>query len=739
MTRNKNADYNKTNHIKGLCEPHRPAPPAPPILTSTGILSENQKNLSIFLKAESKHYLINQKKADQRQNIITELYLTEKDYLRDLKITYRTFNLHDPNFLKSKGIDVTTLFGNILEIIYIAEEFLKLIERPIKNYDEKYQCIVSCFLNLSEKMKIAYGKYCSNHELSLALLQKYENNEEIMKIFYNGVKILQMQIACFDMNSILIKPVQRILKYSLILNELLKYTEDDHPNKFKVVEALKVMEDVARYINEYKRKIELTTKYLKSNNTLIGKIAKLNMHSVAKKSCRLSAKLSVTLGLTNVPIDQKFDKLEKNFIFLEKTIKHFLKDIVKCIIFLDNESHCNEIVTEHLHQYFSGVPNNKILELQKIRNIVKCQFIKQLKTCIGIQVISPLNILMPLLAGPELLISKRHDKMLDYDSAILKNEKSQEKGPILADFYSAKYNFEALNQQLLEELPICIQAATAILCTCISAFIKIRKLYNGKIMREYLNISKYMLQISMKDMLINFLINHKLLYDQINRFSYGDTNIRLNKNSVNYFLQSDVHRTALKMKYPTDKLYIVTQSVSSVTQHDLSVTKGTMLGVIKRQDLMGNKSKWLVDNGSLKGFLEKQYLELIDEAKFIQESTNATCLNNSIDLISLDLAETEKSKHFINFKNLDEKINFLNSMNLKIEPKQLYKNICEFVHGLCNFNGTEIPGALSIRRNQILKVLKKHDNKNNPQWWLVEDCTGQKGYVPYNYIYNKET
>lgn len=43
-----------------------------------------------------------------------------------------------------------------------------------------------------------------------------------MKIFEKGVETLRLQVACFDMNSVLIKPVQRILKYPLILNELLK-------------------------------------------------------------------------------------------------------------------------------------------------------------------------------------------------------------------------------------------------------------------------------------------------------------------------------------------------------------------------------------------------------------------------------------------------------------------------------------------------------------------------------------
>lgn len=47
-----------------------------------------------------------------------------------------------------------------------------------------------------------------------------------MKIFNRGIEALRHQIACFDMSSILIKPVQRILKYPLILYELIKVSDN---------------------------------------------------------------------------------------------------------------------------------------------------------------------------------------------------------------------------------------------------------------------------------------------------------------------------------------------------------------------------------------------------------------------------------------------------------------------------------------------------------------------------------
>lgn len=48
--------------------------------------------------------------------MIAELAITEKDFIRDLKITYETFNLHNPAHLEARGIDAVLLFGNILDV-----------------------------------------------------------------------------------------------------------------------------------------------------------------------------------------------------------------------------------------------------------------------------------------------------------------------------------------------------------------------------------------------------------------------------------------------------------------------------------------------------------------------------------------------------------------------------------------------------------------------------------------------
>ncbi|KAF7989682.1 hypothetical protein HCN44_008356 [Aphidius gifuensis] len=339
-------------------QPHRPAPPTPaPGSIPLQKLTINEKSqlhdedLNKLNDNVNEDEINLQKRFEKRQNVISELVITEKEYVRDLKVTYETFNLYDPSKLETRGIDVSILFGNILDVIHVAEDLLDSMLKAMKGKDESQQMIAPCFLNMSERLKTIYKKYCGNHEAALSLLKKYEDNKEIMTLFDKGIETLRHQVACFDMSSILIKPVQRILKYPLMLYELVKCTEENHPDRENIEEAWKVMTAVASYINEYKRRTDIISKYLDSDNTLMSKMSKLNMHSVTKKSSRFSAKLSASFGLTNIPPDPVFDELEKQFKILEKTTEQLHYDVEQCMSCLHEETVCSEVLSDFLNQY----------------------------------------------------------------------------------------------------------------------------------------------------------------------------------------------------------------------------------------------------------------------------------------------------------------------------------------------------------------------------------------------------
>ena len=66
----------------------------------------------------------------------------------------------------------------------------------------------------------------------------------------------------FDLGSFLIKPVQRILKYPLLLQELLKLADIPGPGEDRgeyddLIEAVKLLQEAANDINEDKRRKDL--------------------------------------------------------------------------------------------------------------------------------------------------------------------------------------------------------------------------------------------------------------------------------------------------------------------------------------------------------------------------------------------------------------------------------------------------------------------------------------------------
>lgn len=206
------------------------------------------------------------------------------------------------------------------------------------------------------------------------------------------------------------------------------------------------MTAVASHINEYKRRKDLVTKYLDNDNTLMSKMSKLNMHSVAKMSTRLSTRLSASLGLTNIAADPEFDELEKQFRSVEKCTLQLAKDIEQCLTYLSEEAISGEVISDFLIQYYQGTPNVEAKRLRDIRSTIWSQFIQDLKTCLKDRVSAPINFLAILLEGPAMLITKRHDKLLDYDAAISKSEKYKESRIVITYYIIFNYFFLKLNK-----------------------------------------------------------------------------------------------------------------------------------------------------------------------------------------------------------------------------------------------------------------------------------------------------
>lgn len=128
------------------------------------------------------------------------------------------------------------------------------------------------------------------------------------------------------MGSLLIKPVQRIMKYPLLLRELWQATPEDHPDCRPLQEAFTAAKIINVNINEFKRRKDigeitptgrdkicpvsshrkasfgfstfLVMKYknLEDEGTL-RKLHKFNIHSIRKKGDRFAGYLKILTGV----------------------------------------------------------------------------------------------------------------------------------------------------------------------------------------------------------------------------------------------------------------------------------------------------------------------------------------------------------------------------------------------------------------------------------------------------------
>ncbi|XP_022235087.1 guanine nucleotide exchange factor VAV2-like [Limulus polyphemus] len=111
--------------------------------------------------------------------------------------------------------------------------------------------ISDCFIHWKDKFVI-YGEYCSNLPFSQELLDDLCNKNEII-----NQSVLRCQMDAnegkFKLRDLLSVPMQRVLKYHLLLKELLRNTPKTHEDYVGLEKALDCMLDISQYINEVKR------------------------------------------------------------------------------------------------------------------------------------------------------------------------------------------------------------------------------------------------------------------------------------------------------------------------------------------------------------------------------------------------------------------------------------------------------------------------------------------------------
>ncbi|XP_077408104.1 pleckstrin homology domain-containing family G member 3-like [Vanacampus margaritifer] len=182
--------------------------------------------------------------------VVSEIIETERTYVRDLRMIVEDYlaQIIDQADLSIRPEQVCFLFGNIEDIYEFNSELLQdldLCQRDAVG-------VARCFVIKSDYFDI-YTQYCTNYPNSVAALTDCMQDKNLAVFFRERQATLKRPLP---LGSYLLKPVQRILKYHLLLQEIAKHFDPEEEGYEMVDEAIVTMTGVAWYINDMKRKHE---------------------------------------------------------------------------------------------------------------------------------------------------------------------------------------------------------------------------------------------------------------------------------------------------------------------------------------------------------------------------------------------------------------------------------------------------------------------------------------------------
>ncbi|XP_039767418.1 pleckstrin homology domain-containing family G member 3 isoform X2 [Ornithorhynchus anatinus] len=193
--------------------------------------------------------------------VVREIVETERMYVQDLRSIVEDYLLKiidTPDLLEPE--QVSALFGNIEDIYELNSQLLK----DLDGCNGDPVAVAYCFVDRREEFDI-YTQYCTNYPNSVAALTECMREKHQAKFFRDRQELLQHSLP---LGSYLLKPVQRILKYHLLLQEIAKHF--DREEGLEVVElAIYTMTCVAWYINDMKRKHEQAVRLQEIQSLLI--------------------------------------------------------------------------------------------------------------------------------------------------------------------------------------------------------------------------------------------------------------------------------------------------------------------------------------------------------------------------------------------------------------------------------------------------------------------------------------
>lgn len=155
--------------------------------------------------------------------------------------------------------DLSTMFCNIPMIEVMCKDLLKLFEQAASEAPRPADAAVGkAYIAKKIALTASFSAYCANQSKAIQLYEQMKKKHSSLFNTYLASVRDHPQLRGLGLLDWLIKPVQRVTKYPLLLRELEKHTPENHSDRENTVLAAMAVQELVDQVNIAAKQMETT-------------------------------------------------------------------------------------------------------------------------------------------------------------------------------------------------------------------------------------------------------------------------------------------------------------------------------------------------------------------------------------------------------------------------------------------------------------------------------------------------
>ncbi|ORY26806.1 hypothetical protein BCR39DRAFT_589529 [Naematelia encephala] len=396
--------------------------------------------------------------------------------------------------------DVKAVFLNLSDLAALAEELACAFEEALgddsspqdgMSGDGGNDRLGEAFVDMIPRLRPLYLVYCARQAVASARLRELQSDPGHKQYLLDCWSLVKPHTHAWNLDSMLIKPVQRITKYPLLFDDLLANTTPVHPDYFSIRTAAERSREMAMELDEAKRRKDIVAGVINKRPVapIQAKESKPKGLKLFRKEKTNGSTPSLAMSISSSELGSPPDIPASSHLQLkeltvrveeaEQVVRRIGKEIVLWVAVAKDIFTVEDAMTRTwlrvVQLESTDQADQRLAGFRKVMAEIVASAWAPLNEEVKDRILPVFARLLDVSTNPNKVIAKRAAKLSDYARYIQLRDNRR---PIDRTLLSSASDFYALHSQLVDELPAFLEGHSRILDIALVAFARAQARYH---------------------------------------------------------------------------------------------------------------------------------------------------------------------------------------------------------------------------------------------------------------------